>query len=159
VAGTSRTGILRVSCCADKLRSPEYLPALCYGSLAKSAPAPEPQRPVDMGTDSSTCKGVLASTPNPSSLAERTLRRQIPKVGARCVNHARRDLCGGCSAMSIPTAIDQALPPSRFEPLWRPRERPYLTGIPGSDVRTPRPSAFRALLAWMMFHFPPSGPG
>jgi hypothetical protein len=22
------------------------------------------------------------------------------------VNHARRDLCGGCSAMGIPTAID-----------------------------------------------------
>ena len=42
----------------------------------------------------------------PSDTARRgTLRRQIPKVGARCVNHARRDLCGGCSAMSIPTAI------------------------------------------------------
>jgi hypothetical protein len=41
----------------------------------------------------------------PSSLAERTLRRQIPKVGAQCVNHARWDLCGGCSAMGIPTAI------------------------------------------------------
>jgi len=25
-------------------------------------------------------------------------------VGARCVNRARRDLCGGCSAMGIPTA-------------------------------------------------------
>ena len=72
----------------------------------QSAPAPEPKRPVDMGTDRSTCKGVLAFIPYPSSLAERTLRRQIPKVGARCVNHARRDLCGGCSAMSIPTAIE-----------------------------------------------------
>ena len=97
-------GILRVSCCADKLQSSEYLPALCYGSLATSAPAPESKRPVDMATDRSTCKGVLASTPNPLSLAERTLRRKIPKMGARCVNHARRDLCG-CSAMSIPTAI------------------------------------------------------
>jgi hypothetical protein len=33
------------------------------------------------------------------------LLRQLPKVGARCVNHARRDLCGGCPAMGIPTAI------------------------------------------------------
>jgi hypothetical protein len=97
-------GILRVSCCADQLQSSEYLPALCYGSLATSAPAPESKRPVDMATDRSTCKGVLASTPNPLSLAERTLRRKIPNMGARCVNHARRDLCG-CSAMSIPTAI------------------------------------------------------
>ncbi|RDK06529.1 hypothetical protein DN412_31135 [Cupriavidus lacunae] len=31
--------------------------------------------------------------------------RQTPKVGARCPNWARRDLCGGCSVMSIPTAI------------------------------------------------------
>lgn len=31
--------------------------------------------------------------------------RQSPKVGARCVNCARRDLCGGCSVRSIPTAI------------------------------------------------------
>jgi hypothetical protein len=58
-----------------------------------------------MGTDSSTCSGVLTSTPYPSSLAERTLRRQIPKVGARCVKYARRDLCGGCSVMGTPTAI------------------------------------------------------
>src|SRR6266481_3530854 len=58
-----------------------------------------------MGADRSTCRGVLTPSPYPSSLAERTLRRQIPKVGARCVNHARRDLCGGCSAMGIPTAI------------------------------------------------------
>jgi hypothetical protein len=58
-----------------------------------------------MGTDSSTCSGVLTSTPYPSSLAERTLRRQIPKAGARCVNHARRDLCGGRPVMGVPTAI------------------------------------------------------
>src|SRR6266436_5054753 len=58
-----------------------------------------------MGADRSTCRGVLTPSPYPSSLAERTLRRQIPKVGARCVKYARRDLCGGCSVMSIPTAI------------------------------------------------------
>ena len=34
-----------------------------------------------------------------------TLRRQTPKVGARCVNHARRDLCGGLPVMEVPTAI------------------------------------------------------
>jgi hypothetical protein len=31
--------------------------------------------------------------------------RQTPKVGARCVSCARRDLCGGCTVRSIPTAI------------------------------------------------------
>src|ERR1700730_18822154 len=29
----------------------------------------------------------------PSSLAERTFRRPIPKVGTRCLNHARRNRC------------------------------------------------------------------
>jgi hypothetical protein len=49
--------------------------------------------------------GVLTSTLYPSSLAKRTLHRQIPNVGARCVKYARRDLCRGCSTMSTPTAI------------------------------------------------------
>jgi RNA-directed DNA polymerase len=35
----------------------------------------------------------------------RTLRRQTPKVGAECLNRACSDLCGGRSAMSVPTAI------------------------------------------------------
>src|SRR5208282_2292058 len=35
-----------------------------------------------------------------------TLRRQSPEVGAVCGNPARTVLCGGRSAMSVPTAID-----------------------------------------------------
>ena len=63
--------------------------------LWQGAPTPESTGPFYMGANRSTCRGVLTSSPYPSSLAERTLRRQIPKVGVRCVNHARRDLCGG----------------------------------------------------------------
>src|SRR5437899_6668792 len=87
-----------------------------------------------MGADSSTCCGVLTSSPYPSSLAEQTLRRQIPKVGARCVKHARRDLCGGCSAMGTPTAIDLTLAtdkPPAVEHLNLPlRPPPLCRGIP-----------------------------
>src|SRR5689334_4673899 len=36
----------------------------------------------------------------------RQVCRQTPKVGAVCPNRARTDLCGGCSAMSIPTATE-----------------------------------------------------
>src|SRR5271157_5775919 len=36
-----------------------------------------------------------------------TLRRQSPEVGAVCGNPARTVLCGGRSAMSVPTAIFQ----------------------------------------------------
>ena len=42
---------------------------------------------------------------NPSSLAERSLRRQAPEVRAGCPNGARPDLCGGTPAMVFPTAI------------------------------------------------------
>ncbi len=37
------------------------------------------------------------------------LRRHSPKVGAVCPNRARTDLCGGCPAMGIPTAIGSFL--------------------------------------------------
>src|SRR5216683_3269079 len=35
----------------------------------------------------------------------RQVRRQSPEVGAACGKAARTDLCGGRSAMSVPTAI------------------------------------------------------
>src|SRR4029077_1115180 len=35
--------------------------------------------------------------------AARGIRRKSPEVGARCVNPARRDLCGGHPAMDVPT--------------------------------------------------------
>jgi hypothetical protein len=38
-------------------------------------------------------------------MARPTLPRQAPKVGAVCGNPARTDLCGGRSAMTVPTAI------------------------------------------------------
>src|SRR2546429_9373375 len=41
---------------------------------------------------------------SPASLAECALRRQTPEVGAECPNWARSDLCGGRSAMGVPTA-------------------------------------------------------
>jgi hypothetical protein len=37
--------------------------------------------------------------------AASTLCRQTPEVGAVCLNWARTVLCGGHSAMSVPTAI------------------------------------------------------
>lgn len=39
-----------------------------------------------------------------SSMACGAVHRQTPKAGARCVNSARRDLCGGYPVTGIPTA-------------------------------------------------------
>jgi hypothetical protein len=58
-----------------------------------------------MGTYCADSFGLVAHPAYPSPLAERTLFRQTPEVGARCVNRARRDLCGGYSVRGIPTAI------------------------------------------------------
>ena len=84
---------------------PWSLPTLCDRSLATLARAAKPTGSYHLEPDGQTRGRVPASTAYPSSLAKRSLRRQTPKVGARCVNHARRDLCGGCAAMRIPTAI------------------------------------------------------
>ena len=56
-------------------------------------------------------------TAHPSSLARPALRRQTPEVGAGCSNWARPDLCGGCSAMSIPTAILDPKHPFKMGPM------------------------------------------
>ena len=58
-----------------------------------------------MGSNCAYCAGLVACPVHPSSMARCSLRRQLPKVGARCVNYARRDLCGGRSAMGVSTAI------------------------------------------------------
>lgn len=58
---------------------------------------------VDAGRADRGC--VAPPTSNPSSVAGPAFRRQTLKVGARGPNWARRDLCGGCPVMGIPTAI------------------------------------------------------
>ena len=62
----------------------KYLPPLRLRSLG---------RPV--GMDRSTCKGVVASTPNPSSLAERTLRRAAADRRNRLCRIGTRSFLGG----------------------------------------------------------------
>ena len=60
-------------------------------------------------------------------LAQRTLRRQTPEVGAVCGKSARTVLCGGRAVMRVPTAIVEwqiALRAKRFEPLLRGPRRP-----------------------------------
>ena len=52
---------------------------------------------------------MAASGTRPPSVADTTFHRQSLEVGARCVNCARRDLCGGRAAMLVPTAIEWPL--------------------------------------------------
>jgi hypothetical protein len=53
-------------------------------------------------SDGNTRGRVLTVTAHPSSVAQRSFRPQTPEVGARCVNHARRDLCVGVRSNAHP---------------------------------------------------------
>ena len=57
-----------------------------------------------VGTDGETGRRVSPQASCPASLAQRAVCRQTPEVGAVCGNSARTDLCGGRSAMGVPTA-------------------------------------------------------
>ena len=74
--------------------------------MAADASLPQPEGSHPMESDRMYRGCMVASTPYPSSMAWHSLHRQIPEVGARCVNCARRDLCGGHSVMGVPTAIE-----------------------------------------------------
>ena len=90
---------------ADKQRGVGRLPPLRHRPLAALATAAQPEGPDDMGADEEVGRRLASKTPHPSSLAERSLRRQAPEVRAGCPNGARPDLCGGTPAMVFPTAI------------------------------------------------------
>src|SRR6266545_3480013 len=94
-------GVLRISRSTHELPAPESVPLSRDRALAAFASAPQSKGLVQVGAHLSTGR-PLASTPaHRSSVARSALCRQVPTVGARCANRARRDLCGGCSVMGI----------------------------------------------------------
>jgi len=58
----------------------------------------------EAGADGETRRRVPPKAARPPPLAEHALCRQTPKIGAECPNWSRSDLCGGLSAMGVPTA-------------------------------------------------------
>jgi RNA-directed DNA polymerase len=75
-----------------------------HRTLEAGAPAPQPNGRHDLDADDAARGRLAPEAENPSPLARRTLRRHSPEVGAGCGKAARPDLCGGRSAMSVPTA-------------------------------------------------------
>src|SRR5438094_6651927 len=70
----------------------------------------QPEGPYRLGADEVDRRGLAPETQNPLSLAPTAFCRHTPKVGAVCGKAARTVLCGGRSAMSVPTATE-ACPP------------------------------------------------
>jgi len=73
--------------------------------LAAHAQAAQSERRDNVGQDHGSGARMAALAQHPPPLARAPLRRQTPKVGAVCGNSARTVLCGGRSAMSVPTAF------------------------------------------------------
>jgi hypothetical protein len=72
--------------------------------LASAAVPAQPESSAGMDADGEAGGRVPSQAAYPAPLAQCALCRQTPEVGAECPNWARSDLCGGRSAMRVPTA-------------------------------------------------------
>src|SRR5882757_4941720 len=105
MAGTGRQGLLQLSRRADQQSGAWYVPLLGHQTLATIAQAVQSERWNDLGEDHPVSQRLVPQTAHSSSMAGNTLRRHSPKVGAVCGKAACTVLCGGRSAMTVPTAI------------------------------------------------------
>src|SRR3954452_12217117 len=104
MARANRRRVFRLPRRADEQRGDRRIPLPRHRPLAPaSLPAQSEGAPV-VAEDGEAGQRFSPQTAGPSSLAECALCRQTPKVGAECPNWARSDLCGGRSAMDVPTA-------------------------------------------------------
>src|SRR6266542_2009752 len=83
----------------DRFRKPVVRqlrhPCPCYRPLAAHAAASQPKGSGHMDTDDAAGERLASETDHPPPLAERSLRRHTPEVGAVCGKAARTVLCGG----------------------------------------------------------------
>ena len=104
MAGANRRRILRLPRRANQQYGVTCVSIPCRRALALAALPSEPEGVCGMGTDGETGRRIPPKAPYPASLAKCAVCRQTPEVGAECGNSARSDLCGGRSAMAVPTA-------------------------------------------------------
>src|SRR6516164_948384 len=104
MAGAGRSRLLQLPRCADQRRYTGRVPAPRHRYLAAHAAAARPKGSDHVGTDDKAGERLAPETDHSSSLAERSLCRHPPEVGAVCGKVARTVLCGGRSVMSVPTA-------------------------------------------------------
>src|SRR3954464_8592688 len=105
MAEAGRHRLRRLPCCADQQSCISGVPLSHCRPLAAHASATQPEGWFDVGEDRFHRQRLAPEAAHPSPLAAAAFCRQTPKVGAGCPNGARPDLCGGRSAMSVPTAI------------------------------------------------------
>src|SRR5215467_1853146 len=77
--------------------------------LAAHAAATQSEGSDHVGTDDEVGGRLSPETDHSPSLAERSLCRYTPEVGAVCGKAARSDLCGGREVTRVPTATRRRL--------------------------------------------------
>ena len=87
--------LLQLPRSADQRPGTGRVPASCHRPLAAHAAASQPEGSDHVGTDDAAGGRLAPETDHPSSLAERSLCRHTPEVGAVCGKAARTVLCGG----------------------------------------------------------------
>ena len=97
---------------AELLRRPDEcpLPAKLHPcpetGMAEGAASAVAAGSLQLATAASARRPLLANAPDPTPMAEHAVRRQIPEVGAGCVNAQVRICAGGAGTTSVPTATD-----------------------------------------------------
>jgi hypothetical protein len=95
VAGTGRPRLLQLPRRADQCPCTGGVPAPCHRPLAAHAASSQPEGSDHVGADDAAGGRLAPATDHPPSLAERSLCRHTPEVGAVCGKAARTVLCGG----------------------------------------------------------------
>src|SRR5580704_17356438 len=104
MARANRRRLFRLPRRADQQPCAERVSIPRPRSLASAAMSAQPKSKNAMDAHDETGRRVPPPAASPASLAKCPLLRQTPEVGAECPNWARSDLCGGRSAMGVPTA-------------------------------------------------------
>jgi len=105
VATEDSQRIFCLSRCANELLQAGRLSRQSDARWDERAAQTQPTATHHLGSNVPYRYRVVTCPAHPSSVAGGSFCRQTSKVGARCPNWARRDLCGECSVMGISTAI------------------------------------------------------
>src|SRR5262249_40558663 len=106
VAAKRDQGLVPVLRCARQLLPPAAIPRRDPSDLASPAATSQPARPtLHLGKVRPNLQQMAAVAQDPAPVSQRAVCKSTSKVRAVCGSAARTDLCGGRSAMAVPTAI------------------------------------------------------
>ena len=108
VAAKCVSRLVSVLCCPRQFRTPAAIPQCDPSHVAAQPSATQPTRPpLDLGKVLPALQTLATDTEDPPPLSQREVCMSTSTVRTVCGSSARTDLCGGRSAMTVPTAIEE----------------------------------------------------